>query len=513
MAANNNAPLSGGTTNLSGVDTWFKKHTPGWNTEAYDNYVKNLPDGEYAINENDWINQTADKKIAAGHAEHVKQGGTLSLEDFSQGINLNPIISNWNDNHVLDQRTIEAARVAASDKSEAAGGGRINKGDFQKEIDAGRTVVPGYKADGDTSNFLDVQNNVATTVVPNSPEDTGTGQADKFDIITGEATGGNNENLTPNDEDKDAAKGIFAKASALFGDSFSESELKRMTLYTIGGLISGGSAGGSFKWAGLKILEEQQTTAKNAATLGASQAGLFNKAPKQVKIRGINTPVQARYIDGAWYSAETNKKLKGAVNWNEGTHGIKANKADYNNIIKGLSTHIKNDDGTAVQLGDTSYAVVSSWMQQVDYWNTKGYGIDITDDSTVGAFKVAVEKSLAANKNFKEGRDTMNVPSQYFEATLIQGMTPGGNKLFQDTSGEFMSTEGTTDMVNNVNTIIESELVKAKKAGGTVTLSSVMGDLHGAWGKLGAKGQKPYNEGAGPGRSGFSKFVEAYRNK
>jgi len=280
--------------------------------------------------------------------------------------------------------------------------------------------------------------------------------------------------------------------------------------------MTGGSVQGSFKWAGLKVLEEQQTTAENAATLSAatakSNAALFNEEPKQVKIRGINTPVQARYIDGAWYSAETNKKLKGAVNWNEGTHGIKANKADYNNIIKSLSTNIKNEDGTEVQLGDTSYAVVSSWMQQVDHWNTKGYGVDITDEDTVGAFKVAVEKSLAANKNFEEGRD-MKTPAHFFEATLIQGMTPGGDKLFQDTDGNFMSSDGTSDMVNNVNTIIESELVKARKAGGTVTLSSVMGDLHGAWGKLGAKGQKPYNEGAGPGRSGFSKFVEAYRNK
>jgi len=510
MATQNNAPLSGGTTNLSGVGTWFKKHIPGWDTEAYTNYKANLPAGEYAINENDWINQTADKKIAAGHAEHVKQGGTLSLEEFSQGINLNPIISNWNDNDVLDQRTTEAARVAASDKSEAAGGGRINKGDFQKEIDAGRTVVPGYKVDGDTSNFLDVQNNVAATVVPNSPEDTGTGQADKFDPITGEATGGDSKSLTPDDSDKDAAKGIFAKASALFGGSFSEAELKRMTLYTIGGLISGGSAGGSFKWAGMRILEEQQTTAKNAATLGAKQAGLFNKAPKQVRVESGSEPVQAIFMNGQWYDAGTKKVLEGKiVNWDD-KYSINGNTKDYNDLITSAMTGIKDEDGKDIKLGATSHTVVNSWMRQVQEWNSKGYGVDINDPDTRGAFTVAVERSLAANKNYEEGRTDMKVPAHFFEATLIQGLAPGGDKNFKDIGGNYLSNEGNKAMVDSIDSIINKGLAEAKKRGkgGTVNLNSVMTAIKGGWGKLTDKEKEQYRVKAGVGRSGFSTFIE-----
>jgi len=506
------------STDLSSWKSLAQAYTPGWNSEGYDAYIKTLPKGVFPVDESDWRQSAFQGSLKDKYTEYKNGGGGLSFEDYTAGTSTNPLMATGANDGRIRNNVIGEAHSTINEGSVAQGGGITDKQTIVDQANAGLIEIPGYTSEalGNVPEMSVDTDKGGVPTIEDNPLDTGTDQLDSYNELTGAMTNGNGDDITPTDDDKNQAKGIFDKASDLFGDIASASDLRRMTLYTVGGLMTGGSIQGSFKWAGMQVMQEQQANNKAAATLSAatakSNAALFNEEPKQVKIRGINTPVQARYIDGAWYSAETNKKLKGAVNWNEGTHGIKANKADYNNIIKSLSTNIKNEDGTEVQLGDTSYAVVSSWMQQVDHWNTKGYGVDITDEDTVGAFKVAVEKSLAANKNFEEGRD-MKTPAHFFEATLIQGMTPGGDKLFQDTDGNFMSSDGTSDMVNNVNTIIESELVKARKAGGTVTLSSVMGDLHGAWGKLGAKGQKPYNEGAGPGRSGFSKFVEAYRNK
>jgi len=66
-------------------------------------------------------------------------------------------------------------------------------------------------------------------------------------------------------------KGVFEKASSLFGDIFSAADLKRMTLYTLGGILTGGSMEGSFQWAGMKVMEEQQTTKNNEATIEAER--------------------------------------------------------------------------------------------------------------------------------------------------------------------------------------------------------------------------------------------------
>jgi len=56
---------------------------------------------------------------------------------------------------------------------------------------------------------------------------------------------------------EDQVKDIFGKVAAAFGDIFSGPDLKRMALYTIGGVLSGGSLKGSFQWAGMKVMEEQ----------------------------------------------------------------------------------------------------------------------------------------------------------------------------------------------------------------------------------------------------------------
>jgi len=92
--------------------------------------------------------------------------------------------------------------------------------------------------------------------------ETGTDDGSGINLKTFEATDGEGNKIPVPPEQ---VKGIFDKASDLFGDIFSASDLKRMTLYTLGGLLSGGSFGGSFKWAGMKVMEEQSIAKANQA--------------------------------------------------------------------------------------------------------------------------------------------------------------------------------------------------------------------------------------------------------
>ena len=126
--------------------------------------------------------------------------------------------------------------------------------------------------DGFTGTDSTVNNpEAAVSPVEDDPLDTGTDQLDSYNELTGAMTNGNGDDITPTDDDKNQAKGIFDKASDLFGDIASASDLRRMTLYTVGGLMTGGSLGGSFKWAGMRVMEEQQLNKKNNAVVSAAK--------------------------------------------------------------------------------------------------------------------------------------------------------------------------------------------------------------------------------------------------
>jgi len=84
----------------------------------------------------------------------------------------------------------------------------------------------------------------------NAPDDSAFGP-------DGSLKDGEGKEVVQTKEEKERNKGIFDKASELFGDVLSAADLRRMTLYTIGGLLSGGSLEGSFQWAGMKVMQEQ----------------------------------------------------------------------------------------------------------------------------------------------------------------------------------------------------------------------------------------------------------------
>jgi len=147
-------------------------------------------------------------------------------------------------------------------------------------------------------------------------------------------------------------------------------------------------------------------------------------------------------------------------------------------------------------------------MVQVEDWNRKGYKVDLTSNKARQAYKVAVERAFQANKDHKEGTE-FAVPSQFFEMTLIQGLAPGGDKNFKDLDGKYLSSNANADMVEAVDSIINAGLkeVRARGKGGTVTLDSVMTQIKKGWSALKPDEQKAYNEGAGDGYSGFSKYI------
>jgi len=127
--------------------------------------------------------------------------------------------------------------------------------------DAAATVVP-EKAES----VEEVTARVEREYEASKITDTGTDDKSGINTSTFEATDGEGNKIPVPPEQ---IKGIFDKASSIFGDVFSGPDLKRMTLYTLGGLMSGGSLEGSFKWAGMKVMEEQGISKANQVAADA----------------------------------------------------------------------------------------------------------------------------------------------------------------------------------------------------------------------------------------------------
>jgi len=64
-------------------------------------------------------------------------------------------------------------------------------------------------------------------------------------------------------------------------------------------------------------------------------------------------------------------------------------------------------------------------------------------------------------------------------------------------------------MVKAVDSIIDAGLLEVKNRGkgGTVTLRSVMSQIKKGWSKLSKEDKAAYINGAGKGRSGYSKYI------
>ena len=508
-----------GTTDLTSFNTFYNKYNPFSDSEGYAAYKANLPKGVFEKTESEWVDDSFQSQLKDRYSQYLEGGGSanLSFEDFSNNTSTNFLRPDGVNDRVINQNILDSAMGVANKASEAAGGGVLNQNQFTKAVQGGQTVVPGYNTNIGTpnvpvigapvSNSLQSSSNSGTipSIKHNDPS---TSTNESLDLIDGSIILGNGETLEQTKEQKDQALNIFGKASKLFGGILSETDLIRMSLYTVGGLMTGGSMGGSFKWAGNQVLKEQAGRQTAQAKLNETKAGMFNKAPKQVRVKGSNDPTQAIYISGDWYDAGTKLKITGKVEDWDKSMSRDGQLPEYMDLITSASTQIKNEDGTEINIGPVSAVIANSWYTQVEDWNRKGYDIELDDPKTRAAFDIAVKRSFQANKDYESGREVA-VPSQFYEMTLIQGLSPGADENFKDSNGNYLSADANGEMVKAVDSIIDAGLLEVKNRGkgGTVTLRSVMSQIKKGWSELSEKDKAAYINGAGKGRSGYSKYI------
>jgi len=176
-----------------------------------------------------------------------------------------------------------------------------------------------------------------------TPSDDGLPGGTSVNPSKGTATDNNGEPL-PIKEDQ--VKDIFGKAASGFGDIFSGPDLKRMTLYTIGGLLSGGSLQGSFKWAGMKVMQEQgikqaNKVAADAKTLdfkrdvakAATVTQVAKDAAKELVVTNRNKAEVLAEATRLYREGDINAKIEAAYVLAENTR-TNANIKAFHDLVK-----------------------------------------------------------------------------------------------------------------------------------------------------------------------------------
>jgi len=252
------------------------------------------------------------------------------------------------------------------------------------------------------------------------------------------------------DVDPIQVKGVFDKAATAFGDIFSAGDLKRMTLYTLGGLLSGGSLKGSFQWAGLKVMEEQTATKAGEAAIAAKALDNENLGIRDARLQGYSEKTALTRTQAAAVAA---KNLAGT---NATSAQIKAEAdrvwrvADQNAKIEAARVKAVNDRS---QSAITAYAKLLKEQKEqgVPTGDRKRYVINGGDYN--GQTIPAVEYSLIGGGKgwFMEVPDgkggSYPVPQSSFEREM------GGNTtmhVFGTADTNAGKAKVLTDFVDNV---------------------------------------------------------------
>ena len=363
------------------------------------------------------------------------------------------------------------------------------------------------------------------------------GLSDKSELnpTNGKSLNGEGENFKVYDDnsqgdDDDFKKGIFDKASDFFGDLLSSSELKRLALYTLGGIMSGGSISGSFQWAGTQLLKEKQDAATTEAEKASAE--LLYTRQKAVKQMGIDAELTRTQltVDGrtaaagivadakvvaAGVKTETAKAAAKLVKYEKIQTYRKElpekQRSAYKGAIAGAVSNFTRDDGTKIELGDRADGVYDKWLVHIDKLNARRGDsdfIDISDASIRSGFTIAVEQALAANRG-STGKFDLAVPEQFFDMALIRGVVSkksGNQNIFMDSENNPIDLAANKDLVAAVNEGLKAVTSDGTKAN-TATVASAFWD---EWNDLKPEVQKVYNDGAAEGRSGFVNFAQKY---
>jgi len=502
------------STDLSSWKSLAQAYTPGWNSEGYDAYIKTLPKGVFPVDESDWRQSAFQGSLKDKYTEYKNGGGGLSFEDYTAGTSTNPLMATGANDGRIRNNVIGEAHSTINEGSVAQGGGITDKQTIVDQANAGLIEIPGYTSEalGNVPEMSVDTDKGGVPTIKDNPLDTGTNQKDEYDILTGTAKDGNGTDITPTTEKKEEAKSIFDKASGLFGDIFSAADLKRMTLYTLGGLMTGGSLGGSFKWAGLQVMNEQQAASKNAATLGAAANKAALKEPVELKVEGSNKPIMGRWNGKQYVAIDGTPLPLHTVPWKD-TYSAKSMKERHVGVIKGLETGTSDPDGNPVNVGALAEVVYNKYLVQVDEWSRdQGYHVDLSSPLSSEILRIATQQAIEANRGKVDGFVT---PESFFEGALIRGVVSGqggSQNIFKAPDGDSISVKANEDMVAKIETIRKHGVSTGKNS----STATVMANVFDAWmGRSKSKAGKgldqtqrdAYNDSAGEGQSGFIRYL------
>jgi len=318
-----------------------------------------------------------------------------------------------------------------------------------------------------------------------------------------------------NKGNEDFNKGIFDKVSDLFGDLLSAPDLRRMALYTLGGLLSGGSIEGSFAWAGKQVLQEKQSAAESEADLAA--ADLLFKRQKEVSKMGDDAAMDRLEITEAGKATKANAKLvsDGIVENNKvlaaeskrRTELPGKQRSNYIAAITGAQTNFTDKEGKPISLGERAPVIYDQWLSHIKKLNA-GSGpesyIDISDPDIRGGFTLAVEQALESNRGAVAN---LTVPNAFFDMAVVRGVVSkkaGNQNIFKDNEGDPIDIRANQQLVKAIEGAVNAGL---NRGDGVYNVASVSSDVFEAWEALGADKQDALNEAAANGRSGFVNFV------
>ena len=496
------------------------------------------------------------KKVDVAAAKAL--GGTGSTKDASRvNANIVPAITSTGEQHLRSQVDLSTVEKLEEDKKLKELAGEYNKqGDSQypegmRPI-ADAPVPPVQETIAELTKRLGEEYDNSQTDTPD---------ASSVDVKRGIVKDGNGNVV---DVPPGQVQGIFNKASELFGDMFTAADLKRMVLYTVGGLVTGGSMEGSFKWAGMQVMKEHSANEQNQATKDAAalvvkerqdavlradgvrakeayiDAGLkaraeevkvkantataanlanYNlnkdliewktKAPVQVKVPGRNRPVQARWNPNGYYvSARDNKTiLNGGRNvekWADGVYGKNAQRSSHIAAIEGIRTSYENEGDEPDLLGDRAANIYDKYLIKVDEWADEyGYTVDLSTALSRQVLSIAAKQSVEANRGKTKGFIT---PEHFFDTALLKGFVSsmgGSQKIFDANDGKPIDSAANEALIGHIKKMQQH----GAKTGKNTTIASALGDVHKAWVGLEDSERKKYNNDVRKGNSGFAKFA------
>jgi len=452
------------STKLNSWGSWLDAYNPMTESEGYTAYKESLPKGVFPVDESDWRQSAFQKNLENKYSEYQNTGGNVPFEKWSEGTTTAPYRLDGVNEQTINRNITNANVEAANFASSSQGGNSLSPLAYGEKVQSGEIVIPGYNTEIGTpehssnlanadKGFSTVENGIVPViksetvpVIEDNPEDTGTNQKDEYDILTGAAKDGNGTDITPTKEEREEAKGIFDKASTLFGDTFNAADLKRMTLYTLGGLMTGGSAGGSFKWAATRVLQEKDVRDKNKATVNAAKIKASKDHGKRtgnnsfgINVEGIDglTHIRSYEIGSAIGDISVvdvpdpknpDKTIRMTVDnfhkWVKDNGGESAKGSNEKNMPKAKADRVFSiskdiaDDVSKVFSATEGMTSFSGQNSVASYFSSRGYDLD-NPDELVNVRWIASLASEDAAASFRGDGKQIKDMSPYFDKYLL----------------------------------------------------------------------------------------------